>query len=81
MRLCTPVAFQNEKYLSVGKDGFCVAEIDDICEMCKTVLAKKLEHKIPNAIIIGVTILESFRPKNVIPLKSSLHANHGIQKS
>jgi hypothetical protein len=51
--------FQNEKYISIGKDGFGITEIDDIGEVYHTTTIRN-EHKLVNAVVAGVRSLDKF---------------------
>lgn len=51
--------FQNEKYLSIGMDGFGISEIDDIGEVYNTTIVVD-ERKLVNAVFVGVKSLDMF---------------------
>ena len=52
--------FRNEKYLSVGKDGFSITEIDNIGEVSEVDCTTETKYKLHDTVIQGVKSLECF---------------------
>ena len=52
--------FQNNKYLSIPREGFKIIEIDDIKEVASTPTTVENEHKLIHTIIVGVKHLDMY---------------------